>query len=46
MESEGLLTTHEFTERDKLLELAEPVKKAYAEELGATDVYEAINAVK
>jgi TRAP-type C4-dicarboxylate transport system substrate-binding protein len=46
MEKEGLLTTHEFTERDKLLELAAPVKRAYAEELGALDVLEAIEAVQ
>ena len=46
MEKAGLLTTHAFTERDKLLELAAPVKRAYAEELGATDVLEAIEAVK
>jgi tripartite ATP-independent transporter DctP family solute receptor len=46
MEEAGLLQTHEFTERDKLLELAEPVKKAYAEELGATEVLEKINAIQ
>jgi len=46
MEAAGLLTTHEFTERDKLLELAAPVKKAYAEELGATEVLMAIEAVQ
>lgn len=46
MEDQGWLTTHEFTERAKLLELADPVKKAYAEELGATDVLMAIEAVK
>jgi tripartite ATP-independent transporter DctP family solute receptor len=46
MEKDGLLTTHEFTEREELLELAEPVKEAYAEELGALEVYEAINAVQ
>ncbi|HEX6115422.1 MAG TPA: TRAP transporter substrate-binding protein [Geminicoccaceae bacterium] len=46
MEKDGLLTTHEFTERDELLELAEPVKAAYAEELGASEVLEAINAVQ
>ncbi|MBX2882919.1 MAG: TRAP transporter substrate-binding protein [Granulosicoccus sp.] len=46
MEDEGLLTTYAFTERDKLLELAEPVKKAYAEELGAMDVLTAIEAVE
>jgi TRAP-type C4-dicarboxylate transport system substrate-binding protein len=46
MEKEGLLTTYEFKERDKLLELAEPVKKAYAEELGAADVLEAVNQIQ
>ena len=46
MEKNGWLETHEFTERDQLLELAEPVKRAYAEELGALEVYEAINAVQ
>lgn len=46
MEDAGLLTTHIFTERDKLLELAGPVKRAYAEELGAIDVLEAIEAVQ
>jgi TRAP-type C4-dicarboxylate transport system substrate-binding protein len=46
MEKDGWLTTHEFQERDQLLELAEPVKAAYAEELGATAVYEAVNAVQ
>ncbi len=45
MEKNGLLTTHQFTERDKLLELAAPVKRAYAEELGATDVLEAVESV-
>ncbi len=46
MEEAGLLTTHAFADRDKLLELAAPVKKAYAEELGAADVLMAIEAVK
>jgi len=46
MEEKGLLTTHAFADRDKLLELALPVQRAYAEELGATDVLEAIQAVK
>jgi TRAP-type C4-dicarboxylate transport system substrate-binding protein len=46
MEEAGLLETHEFTERDKLLELAAPVKRAYAEELGAVEVLEAIEAVQ
>lgn len=46
MVAEDKIHLHEFTERDKLLELAEPVKRAYAEEIGAVDVYERINAVK
>jgi TRAP-type C4-dicarboxylate transport system substrate-binding protein len=46
MEKDGLLTRVEFKDREKLLELAEPVKAAYAEELGATAVYEAVNAVQ
>jgi TRAP-type C4-dicarboxylate transport system substrate-binding protein len=46
MQKDGLLTTVEFKERDKLLELAEPVKRAYAEELGALEVYDAINAIQ
>ena len=46
MQKDGLLTTVEFKERDKLLELAEPVKRAYAEELGALAVYDAINAIQ
>ena len=46
MEEQGLLTTHEFTERDQLLELAAPVQQAYAEELGAAEVLEAIRAVE
>ena len=46
MEKNGWLQTHEFTEREELLELAEPVKQAYAAELGAGEVLEAINAVQ
>ena len=46
MESEGKLKTHKFTDRAKLLELAEPVKQAYAAELGATAVLEKINSIK
>jgi TRAP-type transport system periplasmic protein len=45
MEADGLLTTHEFQDRERLLELAEPVKEAYAKELGALEVYKAVNAV-
>jgi TRAP-type C4-dicarboxylate transport system substrate-binding protein len=46
MAAAGLLTIHEFRDRERLLELAEPVKAAYAEELGALEVYEAVNAVQ
>jgi TRAP-type C4-dicarboxylate transport system substrate-binding protein len=46
MEKAGLLKTHEFKDRAKLLELAEPVKKAYAAELGATDVLEKVMSIK
>jgi TRAP-type C4-dicarboxylate transport system substrate-binding protein len=46
MEADGLLTTHEFEDREQLLELAEPVKRSYAEEVGALEVYEAVNAVQ
>ncbi len=46
MESDGLLKTHKFADRAKLLELSEPVKKSYAEELGATAVLEKINSIK
>ncbi len=46
MVAEEKIHLHEFTEREKLLELAEPVKRAYAEEIGAVEVYERINAVK
>ena len=43
---EGKVSTHQFEEREKLLELAAPVKRAYAEEIGALDILEAINAIE
>lgn len=46
MKAEGKLRTHEFVDRAELLRLAEPVKAAYAEEIGAADVLARINAVK
>lgn len=46
MEEKGWLTTHEFADRTMLLELAEPVKQTYAEELDAVDVLDAVNAVE
>lgn len=46
MKAEGKLKTHPFADRARLLELAEPVKAKYAEELGATDVLDAITRIK
>lgn len=46
MEADGLLRTHEFTQRDELLRLAEPVKAAYAIEVGAPDVLARVNAIE
>jgi TRAP-type C4-dicarboxylate transport system substrate-binding protein len=46
LEKEGKLRTHTFTERAKLLELAEPVKQAYAKEIEADTVLARVNAVK
>jgi len=43
---EGKLKLIPFTERDKLLQLAEPVKQSYAKEVGAEAVLARINAVK
>jgi TRAP-type transport system periplasmic protein len=46
LRQEGKLRTHVFTERARLLELAEPVKQAYAKEIEADKVLARINAVK
>jgi TRAP-type transport system periplasmic protein len=46
LEKEGKLRTHPFTERAKLLELAEPVKQAYAKEIEADAVLARVNGVK
>jgi TRAP-type transport system periplasmic protein len=46
MEDQGWIETHEFQDREELLELAAPVKQAYAEELGALEVLEAVNAIE
>jgi TRAP-type C4-dicarboxylate transport system substrate-binding protein len=46
MEADGLLTIHEFQDREQLLELAGPVMEGHAEELGALEVYHAIQAVE
>jgi len=46
MQSEGKIQIHEFKDRAKLLELAAPVKEAFAKEVGAEKVLANINAVK
>ncbi len=46
MEAEGKIKIYEFKDRAKLLELAAPVKEAFAKEIGAEKVLAAINAVK
>jgi len=46
LEKEGKLKTWVFTERPKLLELAEPVKQAYAKEIDATPILTKVNAIK
>jgi tripartite ATP-independent transporter DctP family solute receptor len=45
MEDKGWLQTHAFADRDKLLELADPVLNAYAEEMGAGEVLKAVQAI-
>ena len=42
MADEGKVRLHRFENRDTLLKMAAPVKAAYAEEIGATDILEAI----
>jgi TRAP-type transport system periplasmic protein len=46
MEKAGQLRTHEFTGRDELLKLAEPVKREYAKSINAEGVLDRINAVE
>ena len=46
LEKEGKLKTWVYTERPKLLELAEPVKQAYAKEIDATAILNKVNAIK
>ena len=46
MKAEGKIRIYPFTERAKLLELAAPVKTAFAKEIEADKVLAAINAVK
>ena len=46
LEKAGRLKTYPFTERAKLLQLAEPVKQAYAKEVDATPILNRVNAIK
>ena len=46
LQQKGKLRIHEFTARDNLLKLAEPVKAAYAREIDAEEVLARINALK
>ncbi len=46
LEQEGKLRTYEFTERDQLLKAAEPVKAAYAKQIGAEAVLAKVDAVR
>ncbi len=46
MEKEGKLKTFVFADRDQLLRLAEPVKQAYAKEVGAEALLASINAIR
>jgi TRAP-type C4-dicarboxylate transport system substrate-binding protein len=46
MRKEGKIQVHEFQERAKLLELAAPIKEAFAKEVGAERVLANINAVR
>lgn len=46
LEKEGKLKTYVFTERPKLLELAQPVKQAYAKQIDATAILDKVNEIK
>jgi TRAP-type transport system periplasmic protein len=46
LEKAGKLRTYQFTERDKLLAAAEPVKQAYAKEIRAEAILASISAIK
>jgi len=46
MEKEGKLKTYVFADRDQLLKLAEPVKQAYAKDVGGDAMLAAINAIR
>ena len=40
----GQLTVSEFENRDKMLEMVKPVQDAYAAEIGASELLEAVRA--
>lgn len=46
LEEDKKLTAHEFTQREELLKLAEPVKQAYAKEIKAEAILARINAIE
>lgn len=46
LEQEGKVRVHTFTARDDLLRLAEPVKTAYARDIGAEEVLARVNAIE
>lgn len=46
MADKGWITTYEFTDRDDMLQAANPVLEAYAEELGAADVLKSVQAIQ
>ena len=46
MEADGMLRLHQFTQREQLMRLAEPVKAAYAREIDAVHVLSRVNAVQ
>jgi TRAP-type C4-dicarboxylate transport system substrate-binding protein len=46
LKSEGKLRVHEFAGRDELLRLAEPVKAAYAKEIGSAEVLARVNSIR
>lgn len=46
LQSEGKLTMHTFTERDKLVAATAPMVEKFFADVGATDVFKAIQAVE
>jgi len=46
LEKAGKLKTYPFTERAKMLALAEPVKKEYAKEIDAVAILAKVDAIK